>query len=147
MSSPTDDLVEILFSAVAINNQVQDLGRQISHAYEGKDPVLITILKGAVVFLVDLMRAITIPHTIDFMAISSYGVEGTSGIVRIVKDLDQSITGRHVLVVEDVVDRGTILRGPDRGVDLVRVLEPPGDASAHVDELLLNRREQPGDIT
>jgi hypoxanthine phosphoribosyltransferase len=125
-----DDIVEILISAVAINDQVQELGRQISQAYAGNDPVLITILKGAVVFLVDLMRAITIPHTIDFMAISSYGAEGPTGIVRIVKDLDQTITGRHVLVVEDVVDTGLTLGY------LLRMLQARNPASLRICTLL-----------
>lgn len=126
LSSPTDDIIEILISAEAINEQVQELGRQISQGYQGTDLVLITILKGAVVFLVDLMRAITIPHTIDFMAISSYGVEGASGVVRIVKDLDQTITGRHVLVVEDIVDTGLTLGY------LLRMLQARNPASLQV---------------
>lgn len=130
MSSPTDDIVEVLLSAAAIHARVQELGRQISQAYQGKDLVLISILKGAVVFLADLMRAITIPHTVDFMAISSYGGEGASGVVRIVKDLDQTITGRHVLVVEDVVDTGLTLGY------LLRILQARQPASLQVCTLL-----------
>src|SRR5262249_32641944 len=98
-----------MFSQTEISARVQELGAQIAHAYQGKELVLISILKGAVVFVTDLMRAIALPLTLDFMAISSYGGHGTSGVVRIVKDLEQDITGRHVLVVEDIVDTGLTL--------------------------------------
>jgi hypoxanthine phosphoribosyltransferase len=107
--SAADDIAAIMFSQAEISVRVQELGAQIAHAYQGKELVLISILKGAVVFVTDLMRAIALPLTLDFMAISSYGGHGTSGVVRIVKDLEQDITGRHVLVVEDIVDTGLTL--------------------------------------
>lgn len=102
-------IAEVLISQAELSAKVAELGRQISEQYQGTDLVLLSILKGAVVFLADLMRAITIPLSIDFIAISSYGARGASGAVRLVKDLDQDITGRHVLVVEDIVDTGLTL--------------------------------------
>lgn len=102
-------IAEVLISQAELSAKVAELGRQISQQYQGTDLVLLSILKGAVVFLADLMRAITIPLSIDFIAISSYGARGASGAVRLVKDLDQDITGRHVLVVEDIVDTGLTL--------------------------------------
>jgi hypoxanthine phosphoribosyltransferase len=90
--------------------RVVEIGQQVSRDYYGLDPLLVAVLKGAVIFAGDLLRAITIPCAIDFMAISSYG-SGTesSGVVRILKDLDAPIAGRHVLVVEDIVDSGLTL--------------------------------------
>ncbi len=102
-------IAEVLISQAELSAKVAELGRQISEQYQGTDLVLLSILKGAVVFLADLMRAITVPLAIDFIAISSYGARGASGAVRLVKDLDQDITGRHVLVVEDIVDTGLTL--------------------------------------
>jgi hypoxanthine phosphoribosyltransferase len=102
-----DDVAEVLIREDALRSRVADLGRQISGDYEGKMPLLVGILKGASVFLADLIRQITIPCMMDFMATSSYatGTE-SSGIVRILKDLDQTIEGRHVLVVDDIIDTG-----------------------------------------
>jgi hypoxanthine phosphoribosyltransferase len=103
------DIVDhILVDAHALERRVEALGRAISADYQGKDLVLICVLKGGVAFLTDLMRAISIPHEIDFMAISSYGVgqRESTGAVRLAMDLHTSIEGRDVLIVEDIVDSG-----------------------------------------
>ena len=102
-----DDIDEILSPEEALRSRVRELGRQISRDYEGKEPLLVGILTGAVLFMSDLLRGITIHCQVDFMATSSYA-DGTasSGIVRILKDLDQSIEGRHVIVVDDIIDTG-----------------------------------------
>lgn len=97
----------ILVSAEGIADIVEDLGRRISADYAGKDLALVTVLRGGVIFLADLCRAIDLPVTLDFMAISAYSRGG--GAVRITKDLDDSIAGRDVLVVEDIIDTGLTL--------------------------------------
>jgi hypoxanthine phosphoribosyltransferase len=104
-------LQEVLIEETQIQTRVKELGQQISADYQGKDLLLICILKGGVMFLTDLMRHITIPHEIDFVAISSYGknVRDSTGVVRIVKDLDHPIDDRHVLVIEDIIDSGHTL--------------------------------------
>ncbi|HOF99829.1 MAG TPA: hypoxanthine phosphoribosyltransferase [Clostridia bacterium] len=104
------DIDHVLISAEQIGRRVRELGAQISEDYEGKDVVLVCILKGAVIFFSDLARAITCHMEMDFLSISSYGNNTkTSGIVRISKDMDTSITGRHVLIVEDIMDSGLTL--------------------------------------
>jgi hypoxanthine phosphoribosyltransferase len=128
--SDADDIARVLISQVEISARVQELGAQIAQAYQGQELALISILKGAVVFLTDLMRAIPLPLTLDFMAISSYGSQGALGVVRIVKDLDQDITGRHVLVVEDIVDTGLTLGY------LLRILQARNPLSLQVCTLL-----------
>ena len=106
----TEAIGKVIMPAEEIRRKVRELGERISRDYADKDPVLIGVLKGSVVFLADLMRAISIPHRVDFMAVSSYGSgTKTSGVVRITKDLDESITGQDVLVVEDIVDTGLTL--------------------------------------
>lgn len=130
MTSQTDDIAEILISPAEITAQVQELGRLVAEAYRGKDLLLVSVLKGAVVFLTDLMRAIPIPLSIDFLAISGYGEKGTAGVVQILKDLDQDITGRHVLVVEDIVDTGLTLGY------LLRILQARHPVSLRVCTLL-----------
>jgi hypoxanthine phosphoribosyltransferase len=104
-----EDVVgEILVDEETLQNRVAELGQILSRDYEGKDLVLICVLKGGVAFLTDLMRHITIPHEIDFMAVTSYGSgrRESSGVVRILMDLEANIEGRDVLIVEDIVDSG-----------------------------------------
>jgi hypoxanthine phosphoribosyltransferase len=101
---------EVLIDADALGARIAELGAEISADYEGRDLLLIGVLKGAVFFMADLMRKLTIPCEVDFMAISSYGAStDSSGVVRILKDLDINIEGRHVLVVEDIIDSGLTL--------------------------------------
>ena len=111
MSDMHKDVESILFSEDEIAGIVKRMGADISHDYAGRDLVLIAVLRGAVVFMGDLMRAIDVPVAIDFMAVSSYGANAkSSGIVRIVKDLDMDIKGRDVLIVEDILDSGLTLK-------------------------------------
>lgn len=105
------DLAQMLISEDKLQERIKELGEQISKDYEGKELVLVGILKGAAIFLADLVRQITIPVDYDFVAISSYGADTrSSGVVRLLKDLDSSIESKHVLVVEDIVDTGWTLR-------------------------------------
>ena len=100
-------LDRILIPSLEIQQRVRQLGNEISRDYEGTVPVLVNILKGAFVFLADLTRCLTIPHEVDFMAISSYhGGTQSTGVVKIEKDLKTNVTGRDVLIVEDIVDTG-----------------------------------------
>jgi hypoxanthine phosphoribosyltransferase len=102
---------EILVSKEQIAEKAKELGRRISNDYKGEDLVLVGVLKGGFVFLADLMREIDIPVEMDFIAVSSYGDSTkSSGVVRIIKDVDIDVTGRHVLIVEDLVDTGLTLR-------------------------------------
>ena len=101
---------EILIDEDRLQERVRELGREISEEYAGRELLLVGVLKGAVFFMADLMRSITVPCEIDFMAISSYGAStDSSGVVRILKDLDINIEGREVLVVEDIIDSGLTL--------------------------------------
>jgi hypoxanthine phosphoribosyltransferase len=101
---------EILIPSDALQARIAELGREISRDYEGQDLLLLAVLKGSVLFLTDLMRRVSIPHAIDFMATSSYGdALESSGAVRILKDLDRPIEGRNVLIVEDIIDTGRTL--------------------------------------
>lgn len=110
MQKLTDDIKEVLFSEEKISSIVSELGARISRDYEGKNLLLVSILKGSVVFMSDLIRAVTIPCGIDFMAVSSYGAGmKTSGVVKIIKDLDINLKGYDVLVVEDILDSGMTL--------------------------------------
>lgn len=104
------DLEKILMDEETLSRRVAELGADISRDYAGQEIVLVGVLKGAVVFMSDLMRAITEPCRIDFLAVSSYGQGAqTSGAVRILKDLDTSVENKHVLIVEDILDSGVTL--------------------------------------
>ena len=103
-------VAEVLIEEDALRDRIAELGAEISVDYAGKDLLLVGVLKGAVFFMADLMRSISVPCEVDFMAISSYGAStDSSGVVRILKDLDESIEGRNVLVVEDIIDSGLTL--------------------------------------
>jgi hypoxanthine phosphoribosyltransferase len=113
VSGPAEDsrIGEILVPADDLQLRIRELAKEISRDYAGKDLVLVGVLKGAVFFLSDLMRALEIPVEVDFMAVASYGsATKSSGVVRILKDLDAAIEGRDVLIVEDIVDSGLTLQ-------------------------------------
>jgi hypoxanthine phosphoribosyltransferase len=125
------DIGEVLVQKDALEHRVRQLGEEISRDYEGRELLLVGVLKGAIFFLSDLMRRIDVPCEVDFMAVASYGsATDTSGIVRILKDLDAAIEGRHVLIVEDIVDSGLTLQY------LLRTLEARNPASLEVCALL-----------
>ena len=122
---------QVLISAEELQAKVAELGAQVSRDYAGKDLVMVGVLRGAVVFIADLLRNLSVPCEIDFMAVSSYGSSrDSSGVVRILKDLDDSIEGRDVLVVEDIVDSGLTLSY------LMRNLQARDPASLEVCALL-----------
>ena len=138
MSVPEDGITEILIEGDRLQKRVAELGLAISRDYAGRELLLVGVLKGAVFFMADLMRRLTVRCELDFMAISSYGASThSSGVVRILKDLDVNIEGRHVLVVEDIIDSGLTLSY------LMRNLEARGPASLEVCALLTkpDRRE------
>ena len=131
-------VVEVLIEEEALQRRIGELGEEISADYAGRDLLLVGVLKGAVFFMADLMRSLTIPCEVDFMAISSYGAStDSSGVVRILKDLDINIDGRRVLVVEDIIDSGLTLSY------LIRTLEARSPESLDVCALLTKpgRRE------
>lgn len=105
-----EDILRVLITKEDVQKTVSRLGAEISRDYEGKEPLLVTVLKGAFIFMADLSRAITVPCTMDFMSVSSYGGgTATTGQVKIRKDLDVDIEGRNVLIVEDILDSGVTL--------------------------------------
>ncbi|SMC28979.1 hypoxanthine phosphoribosyltransferase [Clostridium acidisoli DSM 12555] len=128
------DIKEVVLTELEIKNKVKEIGRQISIEYKDKNPILVGILKGSVIFLSDLMKEIDIPCTMDFMAVSSYGNSTEStGIVKIIKDLDSSIEGENVIIVEDIIDTGVTLsylnnylkaRKP-KSIEIVTLLNKP----------------------
>jgi hypoxanthine phosphoribosyltransferase len=105
-----NDIKEVLYSAEQINDKVKELGATLSKDFEDRNPLVICVLKGAFIFMADLVKAIDVPLEIDFMAVSSYGQSTkSSGVVKIIKDLDASVEGREVLIVEDIIDSGLTL--------------------------------------
>lgn len=138
-----DDIQTVLVTEEQLRAKVAELGARISRDYAGKDLLLVSILKGAVVFMADLMRAVTIPCSIDFMVVSSYGGANTTttGLVKIIKDLDQDLTGKDVLIVEDILDTGVTLshlvpmlqmRNPN-SVKICAILSKPSRRQADIE--------------
>jgi len=123
-----NDVIErVLISKEELDKQVEELGSRISKDYEGKELVIIGVLKGGFIFLADLARKITIPVDIDFISVSSYGDSTkSSGVVKIIKDVDINISGKHVLIVEDIIDTGLTLN------HLVELLKTRGPLSVEV---------------
>jgi len=133
----------VLIEETALRARIAELGEEISAEYAGRELLLVGVLKGAVFFMADLMRHLTVPCEVDFMAISSYGAAtDSSGVVRILKDLDINIEDRHVLIVEDIIDSGLTLSY------LVRNLESRSPATLEICALLTKpeRREQDVDV-
>ena len=136
------ELGELVVDAGELQERISELGQQITADYEGRAPLLVGVLKGAFVFMADLARRIDLPVEVDFMAVASYGAATkTSGVVRIVKDLDLDLSGRHVLVVEDIVDSGLTLaylrrnllaRGP-ASLEVCALLVREGNAVTELD--------------
>ena len=136
------DLSRILVTRGEIDEAVKKLGQQITRDYQGKSPLFIGILKGAVVFFADLIREIDLPLSMDFMVVSSYGASTkTSGVVQVVKDVGQDITGRDVLIVEDIVDSGMTLSY------LKKYLSSRGAASIRIVTLLDKPERRRVDLT
>lgn len=135
------ELGPVLVSQVEIEKRISDLGAEITRDYAGRPPLLVGVLKGAFMFMADLARSIDLPVEMDFMAVSSYGTATkTSGIVRIVKDLDVDLVDRHVLIVEDIVDSGLTLSYLRRG------LSAQGPASLEICALLVKTGLQRVDL-
>ena len=137
-----DDIKTVLVSEEQLKAKVAELGAQISRDYAGKNLVLVSILKGSVVFMADLMRAVSIPCNIDFMVVSNYGGSNTttSGLVKIIKDLDGDLSGKDVLIVEDILDTGVTLsnlvpmlkmRNPN-SVKICTILDKPSRRKANI---------------
>ena len=141
MHDMNNDIAKVLISEEQLQAKVAELGAQISRDYEGKDLLLVSILKGSVVFMADLMRAITIPARIDFMAVSSYG-SGTksSGVVKITKDLDINLEGYDLLIIEDILDSGKTL------YYISQVLKTRNPASSKICTLLDKPERREADI-
>lgn len=135
------DILRVLLTEKELDAKVHELGRQISADYQGKNLLMVSVLKGSIVFMADLMRAISVPCEIDFMSVSSYGTGAkTSGVVKIIKDLDISLEGRELLIVEDILDSGLTLayvrqmlldRHP-RSIRLCTLLDKPERRKADV---------------
>lgn len=136
-----DDIERVLITEQELAQRVGELGVQISQDFAGNNLFLISVLKGSVVFMADLMRRITIPHSIDFMATSSYGATTqSSGVVQILKDLEESIEGRSVLIVEDIIDSGHTL------AYLRRLILARNPASLRICALLDKKERREADV-
>lgn len=136
-----EDVTRILFSEEQLKQRVAELGAQIAADYAGKDLVVVSVLRGAAIFMADLVRAMDLPLEMDFMAVSSYGAAAkTSGRVRIIKDLSSDIAGRHVLIAEDILDSGLTLS------HLVQMLQQRNPASVEIAALLHKEGAQKVDI-
>jgi len=142
--TPLDEAIErVLVDRETLQARVLELGRAIEEEYRGRDLLLISVLKGSIIFMADLIRAIRIPHEIDFMATSSYGAAAhSSGVVRILKDLNKPIEGHNVVIVEDIIDSGHTLNY------LLRILRERQPASIRIVTLLdkPDRREVAIDV-
>lgn len=137
-----NDIEEVLITQKQLQHKVAELGQQISRDYKGRAPLLLCVLKGALMFVADLARAIELPLEMDFMVISSYGsATESSGVVRIVKDLEEPIAGKDVLVVEDIVDSGLTLNY------LLEVLRTRNPASLRVCTLIDKVKERDKVVT
>jgi hypoxanthine phosphoribosyltransferase len=126
MMPTTNAISDVLLTEQQIRQRVREMGAAVSADYAGLDPVLVGVLRGVVLFMADLMRAVSIPFSIDFLAITSYGAQAEPGQVKLLKDLEISVAGRHVLFVEDMVDTGLTLH------TLLRMLRARNPASLHV---------------
>lgn len=133
--------LEILISEQELHQKTKELGAKISKDYDGKEVTVICVLKGGVMFMVDLVKQIKVPLKMDFMVVSSYGNEfKSSGVVKIVKDLDEGITGKHVIIVEDIIDSGRTLNY------LVKILKDRNPASIEICTLLDKPEQRIADV-
>jgi len=104
-----DDIEKILINETELKDKVIELGKNISDDYKGLSPVFITVLRGSIIFLCDLIREVKIPISLDFLSVSSYSGQTHTGVVRIIKDLDENIENKHVILIEDIIDTGLTL--------------------------------------
>ena len=142
LADVTADLTEVLLTEQQINDKIADLSRRIEQDYAGERVLLVAVLKGAVMVMADVARELKIHIELDFMAVSSYGLSTeSSGVVRILKDLDTDLNGRHVIIVEDIIDSGLTLawlrgnlasRGP-KSLEILALLRKPDAAKVDVD--------------
>lgn len=141
MKKMQDDILKVLLSQQEIADKVCEIGKQITKDYEGKNLLMVSVLKGSVVFMADLMRAVDAPARIDFMSVSSYGSgTKTSGVVKIVKDLDMNLEGYDLLLVEDILDSGKTL------FYLREILQKRNPASIRIATLLNKPARREADI-
>ncbi len=142
LADVADDLTEVLLTEVQIHDKIAELARRVEHDYAGERLLLVGVLKGAVMVMADVARELKIHVDMDWMAVSSYGMSTeSSGVVRILKDLDSDLTGRHVLIVEDIIDSGLTLswlranlasRGP-ASLEILALLRKPDAVKVAVD--------------